>query len=233
MNPIERISGKIVDITPNGELTIKAHYDNFDMLVKRKYTDVEIELIDARPLSDKQRRMCWALINEIAEWQGQSKSQTQRDLVNEARKVDFMISELDGNADKLFSLSNAPMSVVAAYQKYLIHFILANDIPTQFPLYKYADDIDDYIYYCLINKRCAVCGCNAELHHIDRVGLGRDRHDIVHEGMECISLCREHHTEIHTKGEKAFFELYHFNGGIELDKTLCRIYKVKAKKEEQ
>ena len=86
------------------------------------------------------------------------------------------------------------------------------------------------MYACLINKKCAVCGRRSDLHHIDAVGVGRDRHDIVHEGMEVIPLCREHHNEIHTLGDKQFLEKYHFDGGIKLDKTLCRIYKLKSEK---
>ncbi len=230
-NPVERIKGTITSINDKGELMIMAKYENIDMLLKRQYKNVEIELIDNRPLSSKQRGMCWALINEIAEWQGQPVSATARDLVNEARKLDFLINELNSNADRLFSLSNAPMSVVASYQKYLIHFIIQNDIPTRMPLYKYVDDIEDYLYYCLINKKCAICGRMAELHHVEHVGMGFNRDEIIHEGMEALPLCREHHIEDHTLGEKTFLEKYHFDKGIILDKTLCRIYKLKSKKE--
>lgn len=231
MSVIEKIKGKIIDYNEKGEMLIKAHYDNTALFIKRKFKDVEIELIDSRPLSYKQRNMCWALIGAIADWQGQSKSETQKDLVNEARKLDFLINEINENADALFSLSNAPVSLVYAYQKYLVHFVIANDIPTKKPLYEYVDDISDYVYQCLIHKKCACCGRLAELHHLDAVGMGNDREGIIHEGMECISLCREHHTEAHELGNVAFLERYHFNGGIKLDKTLCKIYGLKAKKE--
>ena len=83
----------------------------------------------------------------------------------------------------------------------------------------------------MIHKTCAVCGRPADLHHIDRVGMGGTRDEMIHEGMECISLCRTHHQEVHNKGEKVFFEEYHFDRGIELDKTLCRIYKLKTRGE--
>lgn len=232
-NPIERIKGEIVDYNEHGEMIIKAQYDNTAMLLKRQYKYVEIQLIDNRPLSDKQRNMCWALIGAIADWQGQSRSETQKDLVNEARKLDFLINEINENADALFSLSNAPMSLIYAYQKYLVHFVIANDIPTKKALLEYVDDINDYVYQCLIHKKCAVCGKFADLHHIDTVGMGRNREEIIHEGMEVISLCRQHHTEAHTLGNGTFLEKYHFNGGIELDKTLCKIYKIKRRKENE
>lgn len=235
--PVDTVVGTIVDVDECGTMTIKVHYDDWPTLVKRGYRECRIELIDSRPLSGKQRRMCWAMIGEIAEWQGDMRSATERALarefVNDARKLDFLISELGENADKLFSLSNAPMSLVAAYQRYLVRFIVSNDIPTKKPMLEYVDDVADYVYSCLINKRCCICGRAADLHHVERVGMGRSRTEICHKGMEVLPLCREHHTEAHTMPDETFFERYHLGGGIQLDKTLCRLYGLKSKARRQ
>ena len=95
------------------------------------------------------------------------------------------------------------------------------------PLREYVDDIDHYVYMCLINKKCAVCGKKAELNHIDTVGMGNDRTEAQHEGREAISLCREHHKEYHDIGKLSFFEKYHFERGVEIDKTILKIYKLR------
>ena len=116
------------------------------------------------------------------------------------------------------------MSLVAAFQRFLIRFILEWDIPVSFPLYEFADDLTDYIYACLVNRKCAVCGRRADLHHVEHVGIGRDRDEIIHEGMEVMPLCREHHNEAHTIGQQSFNDKYHFEKGIALDRTLCKIY---------
>ena len=235
--PVDTVVGTIVDVDERGTMTIKAHYDDWPTLVKRGYRECRIELIDSRPLSSKQRRMCWAMIGEIADWQGDMRSATgralAREFVNDARKLDFLISELGENADKLFSLSNAPMSLVAAYQRYLVRFIVSNDILTKKPMLEYVDDVADYVYSCLINKRCCICGRVADLHHVERVGMGRSRTEICHEGMEVLPLCREHHTEAHTMPDDAFFERYHLDKGVQLDKTLCRLYGLKSKHRRQ
>lgn len=222
--------GKITDISPDGIVTIKLKYDDWHTLVNRQYKECYVELIDSRPLSDKQRRFCWSLISAIADWQGQSRGETAREMANEARKLDFLINEIGENAERLFSLSNAPMSLVAAYQRYLVRFVVENDIPTTFPLQDYADDISDYVYSCLISKVCCVCRRHAELHHIERVGMGRNRNEICHEGMEALPLCREHHAEAHTMSDNEFFDRYHLDGGIALDRTLCRLWKLKGEK---
>jgi hypothetical protein len=83
----------------------------------------------------------------------------------------------------------------------------------------------------LVNKKCCVCGLKADLHHVDHVGTGRDRDEIIHEGMKVLPLCREHHREAHTNGQKTFEEKWHITDGIEADKTICRIYKLKARKD--
>jgi hypothetical protein len=224
---IEQITGRIVDYNEKtGELTIKAVYPDFLTLTRREYDKVSITLHDSRPLSGKQRRSCYAMLGEISEWSGQEKEE-----IKQLLKLNFWTSELWQTADSLFSLSDAPMSVVAAFQSWLARFIVANDVPTKRPMLDYVDDIPNYIYACLCKKKCCICGNRADLHHVERVGMGRNREEIIHEGMEVLPLCREHHEQAHTMPDEDFFNLYHLNGGIELDKNLCKIYGLKTKKE--
>lgn len=227
--PVDVVKGKIVSVDEHGNVVIHAHYDDWRTLTRRKYGECYVEMIDSRPVSEKQRRMCWALLGEIAEWQGQSRSAAAKDMANLARKVDFLINELGENAERLFSLSNAPMSLVCAYQRYLVRFVVENDIPTAFPLLQYVDDVTDYVYACLISKKCCVCGRGAELHHVERVGMGRSRKEICHLGMEALPLCRGHHQEAHGMPDGEFFEKYHLAGGIEIDRTIGRIYRLNTR----
>lgn len=224
---IDRVRGRIVDYDERrGEVIIRAPYTDYVAMCRREYKEVEIQLIDSRPLSDKQRRSCYAMIREIAQWSGDT-----TDSIKTALKLDFWCGELLQMADTMFSMSNAPMSIVAAFQKWLATFIVRNDVPTKKSMLEYVDDVDDYVYQCLIHKKCAICGKKADLHHVDAVGMGRDRTEIVHEGMEVLPLCREHHIEMHTTGKESFFAKHHLNSGISADKTICRIYGIKRKKE--
>ncbi len=149
-------------------------------------------------------------------------------------KVKFLAEEFGETADRIFSLSCAPMSLVAAFQRFLVEFIVSWDIPTKFPLIDMVDDVGSYIYASLVNKKCCVCGKPADLHHTDRVGMGRDRTQIIHEGMRALPLCRIHHNEAHSMTDAEFERKYHIPAtGIPLDKALCRIYKLKAKEEQE
>lgn len=221
---IERIRGRIVGYDEKRrELLIRAPYDDFATMDRREYQEVDVIPIDARPLSDRQRRCCYAMLNAIAAWSGE-----ELDDLKDHFKLDF-IARMEEDME-LFSLSNARMSVVAAFQSYLARFIVANDVPTRRPMLDYVDDIDDYVYQCVIHKKCPVCGKRAELHHIDTVGMGRDREEIIHEGLEVMSLCREHHQEIHIMGRKAFLVRYHLNGGVIADRTICKIYGLRTQR---
>ena len=168
--------GKIIDIDENGVVTIVAQSDVY-LMTHREIKECYIDFIDGRKLSDKQRRMCYSLINAIAEWSGSS---TQD--IKEAFKMEFWADKIDTLAEKVFSLSNAPMSLVAEFQKFLINFILENDVPLKYSLLNYVDDIDNYVYMCLIHKKCCICGKKADLHHVDSVGMGNDRTEVQHEG---------------------------------------------------
>lgn len=223
--PTDTVKGSIVGYDERrGEILIRAPYDDWYTMCKREYKSCLVQMVDSRPLSDKQRRSCYALLREIAEYTGQGMDPTK-----EWMKIKFLSDDLQETADKIFSLSNAPMSLVCAFQRYLVRFIVDWDIPTRFSLLDMVDDVPDYIYSCLMNKKCCICGAHADLHHIDRVGMGHDRTDIIHEGLEVLPLCREHHTEAHTMPDAEFFHKYHLPGGIIMDKTLCRIYRLKAK----
>lgn len=213
--------GVITDFREDGTAVIEAKLDT-GMLVHRKVKEVYIDPIDSRPLSDKQRRMCYALIRAIADWSGSSSED-----IKQAFKMEFWAEQIDTLADKIFSLSNAPMSLVAEFQRFLVKFIIENDVPLHFPLIGYVDDVAHYTYMCVIHRKCAVCGRRAELHHVDAVGMGNDRNEVQHLGREVISLCRAHHSEMHTLGKQGFCGKYHLDGGVTADRTILKIYGLK------
>lgn len=151
---VDTVKGRIIDYDPRAqELLIRAYYPDWPLVLRREYREVLVQPIDSRPLSDKQRKMCYALLHEIAEYTGQG-----IDSAKEWMKIKFLSEDLEQTADKIFSLSNAPMSLVCAFQRFLIRFILDWDIPCSFGLLEYVDDVPDYIYSCLMTKNAAYAG---------------------------------------------------------------------------
>ena len=225
---MEIIGGKIVDVQP-GYITIRAPYDNIDRLITRRYDTVQIGLEDGRKLSPEQRRKAFALVGEIAAWSGY-----ERDEAHLTLKHQFIQNHLDQLQRELFSLADCDVTTAREYITYLIDFCLTFDVPTHVPLVDLCDDIERYVYSCLIHKKCAVCGKKAELHHVDRVGMGNNRNEIVHEGRRCLPLCGGvggHHTEVDHLGDAAFCDKYHIKPVL-IDARIIKTYRLRTKKEQ-
>ena len=92
-SPIDIVRGRIVDIDKHGIVTIKARYDDWPMLLKREYKECNIQMIDSRPLSDKQRRTCYKLIREISNYTGMGLDPTK-----EYMKLKFIAEDLQETA---------------------------------------------------------------------------------------------------------------------------------------
>ena len=177
---------------------------------------------DSRARTLEQIRKAWALMGEIAEYQGQGKDDVYRE-----QSTAFSLKHLEILQGELFHLSTATVSTARAFINLLIEIILEYGIPTKEPLYGLCDDIERYVYACLMNKKCAVCGKKTELHHYDHVGMGRNRREIDHIDMRAYPLCREHHEEIHLIGERAFDEKYHLVP-IAIDQKIAKKYNLKG-----
>lgn len=180
--------------------------------------DVTVLWHDSRHMSDEQRRKAWALMTEIAMYQGQSKEDTYAE-----QKTAFTLKHLEILQGELFRLSTATVTMARAFITMLVEIIIEYGIPTKEPLYGLCDDIPRYVYACLMNKKCAVCGKKAEIHHCEgsTVGMGRNRKTMIHLGLELMPLCREHHRECHDTGQTAFNEKYHLIG-IQADEKICK-----------
>ncbi len=173
---------------------------------------------DHRGISSEQRRKAWALMTEIADYQGQTKDDVYRE-----QSTAFTLKHLELLQGQLFHLSSATVSTARAFINLLIEIILEYGIPTKEPLYGLCDDIPRYVYACLMNKKCAVCGRKADIHHCEgsTVGMGRNRKTMIHVGLELMPLCREHHNECHNIGQKAFNEKYHLEG-VNATEEICK-----------
>jgi hypothetical protein len=184
--------------------------------------EVRVIWQDSRSITAEQRRKAWALMTEIAVFQGQGKDDVYRE-----QSAAFSLKNLETMQGRLFHLSTATVSEARAFITLLIEIIIEYGIPTKEPLYGLCDDLPRYMYACLINKKCAVCGKKAELHHYDRVGMGRNRNEICHIGMRCLPLCREHHMEAHNIGQTAFDNKYHLEP-VAIDENIAKKYRLRG-----
>ena len=217
------VIGLIVDLLKDGTAVIKAKIPNIEQALRRGFLKVEIILWDGRRISPEQRRKCYALLGEIAEYTDGIRTAETVDEQKRLLKMEFMLRRMEATERRMFSLADCDMSTAREFITYLIDFIIANDIPTRVPLIDNCDDIAAYMYACTMHRKCAVCGKAADIHHCEgsRIGAGVDRTKVHQLGREVLPLCRVHHTECHKIPESEFVKKYHLQK-VRIDEALCK-----------
>jgi len=173
---------------------------------------------DGRTIRAEQRRKAWATLGDISLWNGDDK---------EVNHWWLKTMHTAQSGEPMFSLADCSVTTARHYISFLLDFALAWSVPLSEPLLRRTDCIDAAVYSSLMHKRCIVCGREGECHHVDRIGIGRNRREIPHLGMLVMCLCRQHHDEVHLTGQGAFDEAYKIYG-IAADEAICRVYRLKA-----
>ncbi len=211
-------TAKIVKYNPK-YILLAPDDDLFREITKKGIETVEIRLTDGRTISSEQRRKIFAIICDIAVWSGEDSEYLRMILTTR-----FVIKN---GLDELFSLKDVDMTTARDFISFLVEFCFSWSVPTKDTMLNYTDDIGRYLYACLEHRKCAICNKPAEVHHVNRIGMGRDREQIVHVGLKAIALCREHHDLAH-RNEKKLFDYYHIYG-IKLDEYLCKKLNLRTK----
>ena len=216
-------------------LTISVPFKGADILQRQGITECEVRLVDGRTITPAQRRKIFAMVRDIADWATWAKD--KRQYQEELRRLQllYLIDTTDSEAVRkqleyhycelldinLFSLSNCDVSTARDFISYLIDLAVEHNIPCRDSLLNRCEDIERYLYACVANRRCAICGKKADIHEVERVGMGRDRRQIHHLGQLVQPLCRQHHAEVDQIGQASFDKKYHITG-VRLDENLCK-----------
>lgn len=230
-------------------LTIVAPYSSSYFLEHTGCTECEIILHDGRSISPRQRNKIFAMVSDIADYVSgiDRKKREQREMLH-ALQLEYLIDTTDKESVRkmltnnycqlcgidLFSLAErspdtVDMSTARDFIDWLVELCVVHGIPCNDTLLNRCEDVQRYLYACVANRTCAVCGKRADIHEYDRVGMGRNRRKMYHEGQRVQPLCRLHHNEVDQIGQQSFDNKYHMTW-VCLDEYLCQILKWKGKK---
>ena len=166
----------------------------------QKWMNGFVKIDDGRTISAKQRKLIYALFKDISLYTGYEVEE-----LKELIKIEFMV---DKDRD-YFSLSDVEMRIATEFIEYILEFMFAWDIPINKKVVVLAREVNNFLYLCLMHRKCAVCGCHADIHHHENlVGMGMDRAKHNHIDSRFIALCRVHHNECHNIGHKTFEDKY-------------------------
>ena len=167
----------------------------------------EFRLFDNRVITAPQRKFINALCRDIARYTGDTIDQ-----VREHRKLEF----IHDKGLPYFSTSelakSCSVSLASQFISYIVDFCLDNDIALAEAPSRYLDDIKPYLIKCLWIRKCVICGKDAEVHHVDAIGMGRNRKKVDHSKHNMMALCWKHHRELHNGGQETFMLRNHVVG---------------------
>lgn len=163
-------------------------------------TTGDLLLNDCRMISRQQQKKIYAMIGDISDYTG--------------HHVEFLKSYLKCEYIKMyggewFSLGYVDMTTARKFIEFILHICFEWEVPLKLNTVDLTRDVNNYLYLCLKYRKCAVCGCHADIHHHENlVGMGIDRAKHNHIDSRFIALCRVHHNECHNIGHKTFEDKY-------------------------
>ena len=163
-------------------------------------TTGDLLLNDYRMISRQQQKKIYAMIGDISDYTG--------------HHVEFLKSYLKCEYIKMyggewFSLGYVDMTTARKFIEFILHICFEWEVPLKLNTVDLTRDVNNYLYLCLKYRKCAVCGCHADIHHHENlVGMGMDRAKHNHIDSRFIALCRVHHNECHNIGHKMFEDRY-------------------------
>ena len=170
---------------------------------KKDIRRAELRLDDGRSITIEQRKKIYATVRDIADYTG---------YLPEEQKEWLKYLHICRTGSRYFSLSDCSVDTAREFISTILEYAIENGVPLTDSALERADDIDRYLYICLVHKKCAVCGRPGEVHHEDAIGMGNDRRRVDDSGHRKICLCRMHHTIAHQRGAGEFRRMYKVYG---------------------
>lgn len=197
---------------------VKIPHKNLDDLQRGVGTEIDVNFIDPNDISHKQRKLIFALLNDIEDWNGDPVEYRRHLLTRE-----FMAK----NDMENFSLSNCSMTEAREFIELILTFIFRYDVPIKFETSDLMKEDKDFIYMCVMKRKCVICGKpHAELAHYHAVGSGRNRRTIDHKDNKILPLCHKHHQLQHNMGMKSFNDYYKLNNSwVQVNDKINRMLK--------
>ncbi|MBP3477563.1 MAG: hypothetical protein J6K48_14805 [Lachnospiraceae bacterium] len=190
-------------------ITLPNMYIGEDIL-RKHIKKAEMRFDDGRHISVDQRKKAYATIRDISEYTG---------YLPEEQKEWLKYLHICRTGDDYFSLSDCSMDTAREFINTILEYAIENGIPLSDNAIERTDDVGRYLYFCIMNKKCAICGRAGEIHHEDAIGMGNDRTKIDDSGYKKICLCRLHHTIAHQRGIEVFRKMYKVYGIIVKENT--------------
>lgn len=209
----EKIDNQTVFVVKGFELT-----DDALQLLDNGYPlDVNIEVVDGKKITVKQRKKIFALLNDIYLFTGQP----QEDL---RQQFQFYLEMIKGY--ERISLTDTTRRIASELIEVILAWVFQHDIPLNYKTSDLMKQDQTFLYLATVHRKCVICGKHAELAHYHAVGRGRNRRKIDHTDNRVLALCHSHHREQHDMGMDSFNAKYHLTDSwVQVNERLNKMLK--------
>lgn len=174
--------------------------------------EIDVEYIDPRSFSIKQRRLFFALLGDISHYSGEDVPSLKDYFYDRYYIKTF------GGLISMSDTSTSTMSEVTLMLEIVVEFVLSWHVPIRESYDLLPKNEAYWGYFSCKYRSCMICGKRADIHHVDALGMGSNRTKAKHLEHHFMALCRPHHQEIEQIGRPAFADKYHVPvDGIRLD----------------
>ena len=182
------MEGKLISLSGNRAVFELDSTVDFHELEKKSdgYPVADLMWQDSRMISRKQQGLIYALIRDISQYTGYPAEYIEQ-LVKSYHRLIMGL--------ETFSLSQASctMEMAGRFIENLIQFCFDNEIPFLHQDWHMATDYRKVMYYYAINRKCMITGePNAEVAHVEAVGMGRNRNKVDHTKHHIMTLSTAH-----------------------------------------
>lgn len=174
-----------------------------NMFLTKHIKKAEMRFDDGRHISAEQRKKIYATVKDISDYTG---------YLPEEQKEWLKYLHISKTGSDYFSLSDCTMDTAREFINTILEYAIENGVILSEDAINRTDDIGRYLYFCIMNKKCAVCGKNGDIHHEDAIGMGNNRKTLNDSMHKKICLCRLHHTKAHELGVVRFTKMYKVYG---------------------
>ncbi len=184
-------------------IVIPKHIPKMNRYASEGAPSVVLKIDDGRTITADQRRKIYATIADMSKHVGH---------VPEVLKEIMKYWHICRTGSDYFSLSTCSVSTARSFINTLIEYCLEWQIPLSEPALLRVDEEFSFLAMCYRYKVCCICGKPGQDHHLDAIGMGRNRYEVYRDELddehEIIEICAVHHEEAHKLGVDTFLDKY-------------------------
>ena len=158
---------------------------------------VDWELADTRRVRKKQRRLFFALLNDIVDH-----FVVPQDFLKDMFYLQYQY--YTGKEISLADYTRSSLTDANVLIELVVDFMFEWHVPFAKGYELLPKDEQYFIYQCCRHRVCLICGLPADIHHTDAVGMGVDRNKVDHTQHRCCHYVGRIIRTIISLGQKSF-----------------------------